>query len=106
MWRGKICPVGWNISARGLRQTLEHVWRRIQRLLSVSSEKLILAPRQERLLCLLLEHGGLTPAEIWKQLKVSRQGAIKLIKPLLNGKMIEKRGNLRSGRYFLTHRDS
>lgn len=58
--------------------------------------------REEHLLALLREHGNLAPGEIWAHLKVSRQGAMKLMKPLLEAGMIQKRGSARSGRYFLT----
>jgi predicted transcriptional regulator len=51
---------------------------------------------------LLREQGNLAPAEIWAQLKISKQGAAKLMKPLLDGGMIEKRGSAKMGRYFLT----
>lgn len=51
---------------------------------------------------LLRDHGNLAPAEIWALLKISKQAAIKLIKPLLDGGMIEKRGSAKTGCYFLT----
>lgn len=89
-------------SATGLKQTLERVWHRIQQLQSASTAKITLTPKQERLLGLLREHGSLAPSEIWNRLKISRQGAIKLMKPLLLAQMIEKRGTSKSGRYFLT----
>ena len=87
--------------AAGLRQTLERVWLRIQTLQVKSAEKLVLRPRQEQLLHLLRDHGGMAPAEIWAALGVSRQGAMDLLRPLLDAGVVEKdRGN-KTGRYVL-----
>ena len=87
--------------AAGLRQTLERVWLRIQALQVGSSEKLILRPRQEHLLHLLRDHGGMAPAEIWAALGVSRQGAMDLLRPLLDAGVVEKVGGNKTGRYVL-----
>jgi Fic family protein len=89
-------------SAAGMKHTLERVWLRVQRLQSANPEKITLTPRQENLMGLLRDQGNLAPAEIWAQLKISKQGATKLMKPLLDGGMIEKRGSAKMGRYFLT----
>ncbi|MBK9955169.1 MAG: Fic family protein [Rhodocyclaceae bacterium] len=87
--------------AAGLRQTLERVWLRIQTLQVGSVEKLVLRPRQEQLLHLLRDHGGLAPAEIWSALGVSRQGAMDLLRPLLDAGVVEKVGGNKTGRYVL-----
>ena len=87
--------------AAGLRQTLERVWLRIQTLQVGSAEKLILRPRQEHLLHLLRDHGGMAPAEIWAALGVSRQGAMDLLRPLLDAGVVEKVGGNKTGRYVL-----
>lgn len=88
-------------SARGLLETLERVWMRLQKFQSSPAKPITLTPRQEHLLGLLRDHGSLAPAEIWEQLKVSRQGAMNIINPLIDAKLIEKRGTQKSGRYFL-----
>jgi Fic family protein len=88
-------------SATGLKQTLERVWLRVQRFQHASPEKITLTPKQEHLLSLLRDHGSLAPAEIWKLLNVSKQGANKLMKPLLDAGMIVKRGTAKTGRYLL-----
>ena len=88
-------------SAKGLKQTLERVWLRVQRLQSIAPERIMLTPKQEHLLGLLRDHDSLAPSEIWSLLKVSKQGATKLMKPLLEAGMIQKRGTAKSGRYFL-----
>jgi len=54
---------------------------RIQALHVDASQKLGLRPRQERLLQLLRDQGGMAPAEIWAALDVSRQGAMDLLRP-------------------------
>ena len=88
-------------SAEGLRQTLEHVWLRVQAFHLNSPKKLVLRPKQERLLQLLRDHGSMTPAEIWAALAVSRQGAMDLLHPLLEAGLVEKIGSKKSGRYTL-----
>jgi Fic family protein len=88
-------------SAKGLKQTLERVWLRVQRLQSIAPERIMLTPKQEHLLGLLRDHDSLAPSEIWSLLKVSKQAATKLMKPLLEAGMIQKRGTAKSGRYFL-----
>jgi Fic family protein len=85
----------------GLRQTLERAWLRIQTLQVKSTDKLVLRPRQEQLLHLLRDHGGMAPADIWQALGVSRQGAMDLLRPLLDAGVVEKVGGNKTGRYVL-----
>ena len=66
-----------------------------------AAEKLILRPRQAHLLHLLRDHGGMAPAEIWAALGVSRQGAMDLLRPLLDAGVVEKIGGNKTGRYVL-----
>jgi len=93
---------GWlEYSAEGLRQTLEQVWLRVQAYNVKSPEKLVLRPKQELLLKLLRDHGGTSPAELWAALAVSRQGAMDLLRPLLEAGLVEKVGGKKTGRYSL-----
>lgn len=87
--------------AAGLRKTLERAWLRIQTLQVKSVKKLVLRPRQEQLLHLLRDHGGMAPAEIWAELGVSRQGAMDLLRPLLDAGVVERVGGSKTGRYVL-----
>ena len=87
--------------AAGLRQTLERAWLRIQTFQTKTTEKLILRPRQEQLLHLLRDHGSMAPGEIWDALGVSRQGAMDLLRPLLDAGLVEKLGGKKTGRYVL-----
>ena len=87
--------------AAGLRQTLERAWLRIQTFQVKSTEKLVLRPRQEQLLHLLRDHGSMAPGEIWKALGVSRQGAMDLLRPLLDAGLVEKVGGKKTGHYVL-----
>ncbi|HEY5388230.1 MAG TPA: Fic family protein, partial [Thermoleophilia bacterium] len=87
--------------AEGLSRTLENVWLRIQALHVDASQKLVLRPRQERLLQLLRDQGSMAPAEIWAALGVSRQGAMDLLRPLLEAGLVEKIGSKKTGRYAL-----
>ncbi len=93
---------GWlEYCAEGLRQTLERVWLRVQSFSVKSPEKLVLRPRQEQLLKLLRDHGSLAPAQLWESLGVSRQGAMDLLRPLLDSGLVEKIGGKKTGRYAL-----
>jgi Fic family protein len=85
-------------SALGLEQTLERVWGRVQRLQVVSTTRMGLTPTQERLMGLLREKGSLAPSETWAQLSVSKQGAMKLMRPLLGAGMNVKHGSAKTGR--------
>ncbi len=100
--RGGGDLTGWiEYCAEGLRQTLERAWLRVQAFNVKSSGKLVLRPRQERLLQLLRDHGSMAPAELWAALKVSRQGAMDLLRPLLDAGLVEKVGGRKTGRYAL-----
>jgi DNA-binding MarR family transcriptional regulator len=66
-----------------------------------SREKLVLRPRQEQLLKVLRDHGSLSPAELWGALAISRQGAMDLLRPLLEAGLVEKVGSKKTGRYKL-----
>jgi len=88
--------------AEGLQQTLERVWERMGQLsVTAAREKLVLRPRQEQLLKLLGQSGGMTPAEIRAALKVSKQGAMDLLRPLLKAGLVKRVGTLKTGRYVL-----
>ncbi|MBK8479353.1 MAG: Fic family protein [Opitutaceae bacterium] len=93
---------GWlEYCAEGLRQTLERVWLRVQAYNPKAPGKLVLRPKQERLLHLLRDHASMAPAELWTALAVSRQGAMDLLRPLLEAGVVEKRGSKKTGRYAL-----
>ncbi|MEO7795808.1 MAG: Fic family protein [Thermoanaerobaculia bacterium] len=89
--------------AEGLRRTLDRTWTRMQSFNVKSTEKLILRPRQEQLLKVLRDHGSLSPAELWAALSISRQGAMDLLRPLLEAGLVEKVGSKKTGRYKLTN---
>jgi Fic family protein len=95
---------GWlEYAAEGLQLTLERVWMRVQKFSAGSKRpKLVLRPRQEQLLQLLRDHKSMTPQGIWDALGVTKQGAIKLIQPLLDAKLVRRVGTRKSGRYILT----
>lgn len=96
---------GWlEYCTEGLHQTLERVWMRIQEFSPTPGGKLVLRPKQERLLKLLRDHGNMTPAEIWSALDISRQGAMDLLRPLLKAGLVEKIGGKKTGRYALCKR--
>jgi predicted HTH transcriptional regulator len=84
-----------------VRQTLEKVWLRVQTYNVKSPEKLVLRPKQELLLKLLRDHGSMSPAELWAGLGVSKQGAMDLLRPLLQAGLVEKIGGKKTGCYSL-----
>jgi Fic family protein len=90
--------------AQGLAQTLERAWLRIQSIGVQSGDKLVLRPRQERLLALLRDQGSMAPREIWEALDISRQGAMDLLRPLLDAGLVQKVGGKKTGRYALKAR--
>ena len=100
--RGGEDLTGWlEYCGEGVLKTLERVWLRAQAFDLKSPGKLVLRPRQERLLQLLRDHGSMSPAELWAALHVSRQGAMDLLRPLLNAGLVEKIGSKKTGRYTL-----
>ena len=90
-------------SAEGFRHTLQRAWLRVQQFQQKGAEKIVLTPKQERLLGLLRDHGSMAPSEIWAALDISKQGAMNLINPLLKAGLIEKLGTKKSGRYALVN---
>jgi len=82
--------------------TLERAWTRVLKLSAGSTRtKLVLRPKQEQLLQLLRDHKSMTPREIWDALSVTKQGAIKLMQPLLDAGLVRRVGTRKSGRYIL-----
>jgi len=89
-------------AAESLQLALERVWTRVQKFsASPTRTKLVLRPKQEQLLQLLRDHKSMTPQEIWDALGVTRQGAIKLMQPLLDAGLMRRIGTRKSGRYML-----
>jgi Fic family protein len=89
-------------SAEGIAQTIGTVWRRIQRFTAkASAPKLVLRPRQEQLLQFLNERGPMTPAEIWEAVGISKQGAMDLLRPLVEAGLVVREGTKKPGRYRL-----
>ena len=63
--------------------------------------KLVLRPKQEQLLQLLRDHKTMTLPQIWDALGVTRQGAMKLMQPLLDARLVRPVGTRKTGRYIL-----
>jgi len=92
--------------AEGILITLQRAWKRIQHIsASIQGERIRLRPRQEQLLQLLRDRGGMQPKEIWNALGVSRQGAMDLLRPLLKAGLICREGTHKTGRYRLSAPD-
>ncbi len=94
---------GWlEYTAEGLLLTLDRVWTRLQHLSALSRhKKLVLRPKQERLLQVLAERKSMTPREIWDAIGVSKQGALDLLRPLIEAGLVARTGNRKSGSYIL-----
>jgi len=93
---------GWlEYAAEGLHRTLETVWKRIQGIVAETrDQRIFLQPKQETLLRLLEDRRSLAPREIWEALGVTRQGAAKLIKPLVEAGLIRRVGGKKTGQYI------
>ena len=88
-------------TAEGLQVTLGKVWMRVQRLAAKSGrKKLVLRPRQEQLLQMLRDRKSMSPQEIWDGLGVSKQGALDLLRPLIEAGLVRRVGTNKSGRYI------
>ena len=46
----------------------------------------------------------MAPAEIWAAMEISRQGAMDLLRPLLDAGVVEKVGGKKTGHYTLRQR--
>jgi len=94
---------GWlDYCAEGLLLTLERVWTRVQKFAAQTKQKkLVLRPRQEQLLQLLRDQKSLAPREIWDTLGVSKQGALDLLRPLIQAGLVKRIGTQKTGRYVL-----
>lgn len=105
--RGGGDLTGWlEYNAEAVHLTLERVWGRIQRLKgNKGTGKIILTPKQERLLGLLRDQRSLSPQEIWEALRVTRQGAAKLINPLIKAGLIKRIGSKKMGKYIFADLD-
>jgi Fic family protein len=101
--RGGGDLTGWlEYAAEGLHTTLNNVWTRIQRLTArTAAKKIVLRPKQERLLHMLRDRSSLTPKEIWEGLDVSKQGAMDLLNPLIEAGLVKRVGTKKTGRYIL-----
>jgi Fic family protein len=101
--RGGEDLTGWlEYAAEGLQLTLERVWTRVQKLSAQPGpKKLVLRPKQEQLLQLLRDYKSMTPQEIWDALGVTKQGAMKLMQPLLEAGLVRRVGTRKTGRYLL-----
>jgi Fic family protein len=93
---------GWlEYVAEGLEKTLGDAWRRVLAVKARTGEEpIFLQPKQEALLRLLETNTGLTPREIWEVLGMTRQGAAKVIKPLLEARLMRRVGGKKTGRYI------
>jgi Fic family protein len=89
-------------TTEGLFQILEKVWLRIERLqIKIRPEKIVLSLKQEKLLQILRDHEGLSPREIWQYLKLSKQGTMNIMNPLIKAGLVRRIGTRKSGRYIL-----
>lgn len=94
---------GWlEYSAEVLHLTLERVLKRIEHLATHTTVgTIILTRKQEQLLHMLRSKGGLAPSAIWHALDITKQGAAKVLKPLLASGLIQRVGTRKSGKYVI-----
>lgn len=88
--------------AEGLLHTLECVWKLMkQSSVSAVRERVVLRTLQERLLKLLGKRNGMSPSEISATLRISKQGTMDLLRPLLKAGLVKRVVTLKTGRYLL-----
>lgn len=89
--------------AECIHLALERTHKRIEQLhvAAKAGPELVLSTKQEKLLHLLANKTKLKPKEIWQILRVTRQGAALILKPLLQHDLIERVGTPKSGYYRL-----
>jgi DNA-binding MarR family transcriptional regulator len=74
----------------------------VQKLSARSGRKqFVLRPKQEQVLQMLRDRRSMTPREIWDGLGITRQGAIKLLQPLVDAGLVRRLGTRKTGRYVL-----
>jgi Fic family protein len=89
-------------TAEGLVLALRGVRSRIDAISAeIGPKPIVLRPRQEQLLRMLRDEGPLAPRRIWEGLGVSRQGAMDLLRPLLDAGLVKRIGTKKSGKYTL-----
>jgi Fic family protein len=82
-----------------LEITLGKTWERIEELKSgKTAEKINLTVRQEKLLK-LLRAGPIRPAELQKELEITKGGLHYLLKPLLCAGLVQREGGYKTGVY-------
>ncbi len=87
--------------AEGLLVACEDVFDRIKAVSRSTKRKVLLTPKQEELLAVLREHGGMGSALIGKKLKVKRARVHQLVVPLIKAKVLTRTGRARAVRYYL-----
>lgn len=86
----------------GILQTLKKTRIRIQSLrLKKPTTKMILLPKQERILQILVQTPQIGGGELARILKITRSHLSKLLRPLLNSGLIGKTGSTKSSFYHL-----
>ncbi len=93
---------GWLEFVSGaVEETLKRVWHRIILIgKNRKSQRMVLTPKQEKLLT-LLKDGPLSIKEIQEELKVTKQGAHFILKQLMDSKVVKRIGGHKTGKYQL-----
>jgi DNA-binding MarR family transcriptional regulator len=83
---------------------MKRVWTRVQNFAAKTKQKnLVLRPKQEQL---LHDHKSITSREIWDALAVSKQGALDLLRPLIQAGLVKRIGTQKTGRSLRFNRCS
>jgi len=86
-----------------IAESLDRAWKRVISLPKTKElKRLVLTPKQEKLLMLLRDSGHLTAKEISSALKVTVQGAHFILTPLIKAKIVKRYGGRKTGKYGLT----
>jgi Fic family protein len=91
--------------AEMIETTLEQTWKRLEGLGRVDgSKKIHLTPRQEKLLK-VLRSGPMRPADLQKELELTKGGLHFLLKPLLRAGLVQRAGGYKTGVYRIPDRE-
>lgn len=87
--------------SEGVLHTVEQAYARVSQLALSSKQKIVITPKQEKLVELLNMGGALSSSDIGRLLKINRARVNQLVAPLVKAGIIRKEGSARATRYFL-----
>ena len=88
--------------AEGIKEALEKIYKRMQKLALNAKKEILLTPKQVELIETLQAHGPMGSQKLGLVLNVNRARINQLIRPLIKARIIKTEGQARATRYSLT----